>query len=223
MIFNQEPKDWKDLQDKVKIIFDDIGYEATTEKTMELVRGKKEIDVFAVNNSKPQMTIIVECKLYNSRVSQDVVHSFSTVVQGCGANIGIIVSKLGFQKGCYEAVEKTNILLFNWEEFQNHFLEIWIEHSEKKLRDKATQLGEITDLFHGIDELRNRFSPIYYWSKMTNLSNLSFPFSMKIPRHKKNDRTIYEFSSLKDHEKKVLLLIEQGVKRGEECRKLLKM
>ena len=127
-IFENEPIDWKDLQIKVGQILTDIGFEVEIEKDIETVRGKVNVDVYAENNiENPKTIIIAECKNWTKKVPKTVVHSFRTVVNDYGANFGFIISKIGFQKGAYEAINKSNIQLFNWAEFQEYFTIKWIE------------------------------------------------------------------------------------------------
>ena len=41
--------DWKDLQNKVGLLFNQIGLEAEIEKKIETPRGEVEVDVFAID------------------------------------------------------------------------------------------------------------------------------------------------------------------------------
>ena len=66
-----------------------------------------------------------ECKLSSKPVSQHVVHSFRTVVADIGADIGIIISAKGFQRGAVAAAAMTNIRLLPWDEFQQTFENRW--------------------------------------------------------------------------------------------------
>ena len=45
MIFDTEPNNWKELQNFVGQLFKECGFETEVSKVVELVRGKKEIDV----------------------------------------------------------------------------------------------------------------------------------------------------------------------------------
>lgn len=112
MIFNSEPKNWKELQKYVGKMFEECCFETEISKVVDLARGKKEIDVYTKDTtSEYQPTILVECKFWNKPVYQEIIHSFRTVVNDFGANLGFIVSKNGFQDGCYEAAEKSNVRL----------------------------------------------------------------------------------------------------------------
>ena len=49
---------------------------------VELIRGNKEIDVYAKDvENEYQPTILVECKFWNSPIPQEIIHSFRTVVR----------------------------------------------------------------------------------------------------------------------------------------------
>lgn len=125
-IFDDEPTDWGDLQDRVGQLFGELGCTVKVGETIELVRGKKEVDVLVDDpTSSPSSRYIVECKFWNSAVPQDVVHSFRTIVADCGAHRGFLVSKVGFQTGAYEAALKTNIDLCTFEQLQNLFFDRW--------------------------------------------------------------------------------------------------
>jgi hypothetical protein len=53
------------------------------------------------------------------------VHSFRTVIADMGADVGIIISANGFQRGAMAAAALTNIRLMTWEEFQQAFETRW--------------------------------------------------------------------------------------------------
>ena len=126
MIFNA-PSDWKDLQDKVCSILNQVGFLAETSKTCETPRGQVELDVYAVDpNSIDKITYVLECKNWETRVSQTIIHAFTTVMHETGAHIGYIISKAGFQSGAYDYITNTNISVFMFSEFQNKYLNKWL-------------------------------------------------------------------------------------------------
>lgn len=121
-IYNKEPKDWRDLQDKVADILAGMDFETKVEEEIKTVRGNNSVDVFGkYTKSNPNEIVLVECKQWNSRVPKTVVQSFRTVVTDFGANVGYIISKKGFQSGAYEAADKSNVHLMTFEEFQKNF------------------------------------------------------------------------------------------------------
>ena len=127
LIPTSQIKNWRDLQDKVAMLFREMGYDATTPFTVELAgRGNKEVDVYIHDpRASVNQIMLAECKLWESAVPQDTVHSFHTVMIGAGANTGFIICKAGFQSGAYEAAQNTNIHLFTWEELQHKFGRQW--------------------------------------------------------------------------------------------------
>jgi hypothetical protein len=133
MIFNNRPPNWKALQNYVGQMFTECGFETEISKVVDLVRGKKEIDVYAKDiSSEYTPIIIVECKFWNKAVSQETIHSFRTVINDLGANLGFIVSKNGFQKGCYETAEKTNVRLVSLEDLEKEYYSKWKQAMAKK-------------------------------------------------------------------------------------------
>ena len=126
IMITDEPKNWKDLQKKVDFIFNCIGLDSEKEKAVETPRGTTQLDVFAIDpKSIDQIKYVVECKNWNTKVSQTIIHAFTTVMHETGSNIGYIISKKGFQKGAIKYTKSTNIKLFTYDEFQNHYFDTW--------------------------------------------------------------------------------------------------
>lgn len=126
MIFDKEPRDWRELQSFVGQMFSECGFETEISKVTNLVRGQKEIDVYVRDvNSEYKPVILIECKHWSNPVHQEIVHSFRTVINDYGANMGYIVSKSGFQSGCYEAALNTSIKLVTLKDLQTEYLVKW--------------------------------------------------------------------------------------------------
>lgn len=141
MVFDREPEDWIELQMFVGRLFRECGFNTEISKVVELVRGKKEIDVYAQDvESEYESEILIECKFWNKPINQEVVHSFRTVVNDYGATSGFIVSKVGFQKGCIDAVNKTNIKLVTLKNLENRYFERWKKNLARKYRRYADPL-----------------------------------------------------------------------------------
>jgi len=128
MIYSENPRDWKDLQNMAGTILLECGLSVEIEKNIVSARGKVEVDVYAVEklNSRENI-IILECKYWENPIPQTIIHSFRTVMADIGANVGYIISKNGFQSGSYKAVEYSNIRLVTWKEFQDLFEDQWCE------------------------------------------------------------------------------------------------
>jgi hypothetical protein len=121
------PTDWRALQREVARILTEAGMHAEVERTLQTARGAVEIDVYAEEEVLGRRSILlVECKNWQSRVPQQTIHGFRTVVAEAGANVGYIVSSAGFQSGAFVAAQLTNLRLLTWDEFQREFEEQWI-------------------------------------------------------------------------------------------------
>lgn len=128
MITERAPETWQDLQTDVASILRECGLTVEVEKTVATVRGEVEIDVYAEEMIKGRKhTILCECKHWKSRVPQNVIHGFRTVIADIGANIGYLISMNGFQSGSFSAAELTNVELVTWEQFQDQFEETWYD------------------------------------------------------------------------------------------------
>ena len=127
LLTSSNPSDWKDLQNQVAAILDECGMTVHTERKFKTVRGSVELDVYAEEVVKGRRySIACECKHWQSRVPQTVIHAFRTVVSDLGVNIGYIISSSGFQSGAFDASESTNVRLLTWEEYQDEFCSTWI-------------------------------------------------------------------------------------------------
>lgn len=174
---------WRDLQEKTRQLFAEMDYAAEVSKEVELAgRGKKEIDVFVTDpHASYNKVYLIECKHWASRVPQEVVHSFKTVMEETGANTGFIVSKVGFQRGAYDAARFTNIKLLSFDELQHLYGNEWFRKQRAKLECQVERLCAISNLhfdqwnmlgFHNnkffhTDEQLARLSYFHRW--MTNL------------------------------------------------------
>lgn len=191
IIKNSQIKDWKDLQRKVKELFSEMDYETDESKKVDLAgRGKKEIDVYIKDNlASINQTYLVECKFWNEKVPQEIVHAFKTVMEETGANTGFIISKKGFQKGSYEATRYTNIHLFTFEELQHKYGNEWLRKKTIKLETVIKELRQIHhmhfDQFNKLPVFNNMFfyneehskKLSFYHQLITNLSITNIPKS----------------------------------------------
>ena len=135
LIPTSDIEDWRDLQNKVAMLFTEMGYYAESPHTVELAgRGKKEVDVYIRDDrASVNQIMLVECKFWTQRISQETVHSMITVMGGAGANTGFIISKNGFQAGAREAARSTNIHLLTWDELQQKFGRQWFAYKSELL------------------------------------------------------------------------------------------
>ncbi len=178
-IISTSPTDRKQLQLYVSMILMDCGFRTQIEKVVETVRGKVEIDVYAENNEAFETKVLCECKHWSVAVPQTIVHAFRTIVNDSGASQGFIISKLGFQKGAYEATGKSNIAILSWHEFQESFKIEWL----KKIINRNSTIGKrlmkvSTDIISGIHkgtlELNEKELSEFYEKKESDILFLTF-------------------------------------------------
>ncbi len=150
MIFDTAPTDWKNLQQLVHQAFVEMGCHAEEPKTISLVRGNKEIDVYVEDVVHGIKSVyLIECKYWNSDIPQDVVHGFRTVVADSGANRGIVIAKKGFQSGANEASLKTSVELMTWDQFNTAFFDKWLAAASNSFRERARKLVEFRSFPYG--------------------------------------------------------------------------
>lgn len=139
------PKDWKELEIKVAHILSYCGCDVEIDKTVDIARGSTEFDVYAIVKDKYKATCICECKYWNHRVNQDVIDSFRSRLSDVGANLGIVISKVGFQSGCYEKIKFTNIKLFNFNEFLDFYEDDYLLGRAKEISKSSIDLHNYSD------------------------------------------------------------------------------
>ena len=130
MIFSSPPRNWKELQSFVCEIFNECGYHAESPKTINSARSESiEVDVYAEVEGIPKQIIICECKHWNRKVSQSVVHAFRMQISDIGANTGLIITKKGYQPGAIASARFTNTTLLTWDEFESMYEPVWFNRS----------------------------------------------------------------------------------------------
>ena len=223
MIIFSEPTDWKDLQDKVCLLLCQAGFIAEKEKIVSTPRGQVELDVYAIDpDSIDQISYVLECKNWTNHVNQSVIHSFMTIMNETGCNIGYIVSKNGFQSGAINYVNFTNIRLFTFEELQKHYYKTWIKkHFAPNVERIIERLVNYTEpcnskrdkaLNEVSDESRNQFRVLL--QKYDKLAILLSMFStgvnymMKVDEHSDYTDTKYWEQALEECEKLGLNLMD---------------
>lgn len=185
------PGSWQELEVRAAQILRECGYDVEVQKNVQLARGDVDIDVWADDHSSPPNVIAVECKHWSRPATKNVVHAFRAVVGDSGANIGLIVSSAGFQKGAIEAAIYTNVRLLRWDEFQAMFSVRWFRrHMSPTLAEHTDALHEYTEpinsrIFNKADdlspELRETFKALreQYWP----LAALNFVFHPVFSAH----------------------------------------
>lgn len=139
--FDNDPTDWRELQDRVAQLFSEVGCDARVGERVKLVRGEKEIDVLVRDSqATPVSVYLCECKFWSNPIPQEVIHSFRTVLADFGAHRGFIISKAGFQSGAKESVKNTNLDLVTFGELQEIFFDRWRISMGKRYRPYADRL-----------------------------------------------------------------------------------
>ena len=103
---------WKEYQEEAAGFFRSLGLEAETDVTVQGVRTTHDIDVLVKSKHAGfEVTWIVECKLWNTKVTKLHVLALREIVSDTGADRGILLAENGFQSGAGEACALTNVHL----------------------------------------------------------------------------------------------------------------
>ena len=184
-IFNTRPSTWQELQDMVGQLFTEVGYTVEVSTVIDLVRGKKEIDVYVHDHtSEYGTTFLIECKFWNKPVNQETIHSFRSVINDAGANFGFIVSKNGFQKGSYEAAEKTIVKLVSLEELEERFYKKWQIGMARKYMPVADRLFPYWEMMGGKHPQNGKLD----WDTHLLMNRAYYPFVHLSPGDQDNFR-----------------------------------
>ena len=101
---------WKKYQEDAASYFRSLGLSATTDVTVNGVRTHHDVDVLVTTHYVGfDITWIVECKKWKTRVNKLHVLALREIVSDVGADRGILLSESGFQSGAIEAANLTNI------------------------------------------------------------------------------------------------------------------
>lgn len=144
---NRTPENWKELQDYVAEYLIGAGYMALTPHEINTARGKVEVDVYIEAPYELVKHIVCECKFWNTPVTKEKIHAFRTVVHDCGAELGIIISKNGYQSGAIDAAKFSNIRLETWDSFLDIISERWLENKLWTLKTKAARIMSFSDTY----------------------------------------------------------------------------
>ena len=221
IITRESPADWRDLQDKVCKYLNQAGYYAETTKTINLVRGKVEVDVFATADDEMLKQFICECKYWDTPVPQEKIHAFRTVVQDSGSMFGIFISKTGYQRGALEAAKYSNVILKDWSGFIDMIAHKWLKNRFREIISIGDPLSIYTDPLDvplekfSEDErqqykrLQIRYVPHYMLIR--GMETGHYPKDPKDPIEL--DGSLFEdFNSLFNH---LEIVLKQGVKEFE--------
>ncbi|MFA5193943.1 MAG: restriction endonuclease [Verrucomicrobiia bacterium] len=103
---------WKDYQEEAAKFFCGLGLDAQTDVTVKGARTTHDVDVLVKSHHAGfDVTWMVECKQWNTKVSKLHVLALREIVTDTGADRGILLSESGFQSGAIEAASLTNVLV----------------------------------------------------------------------------------------------------------------
>jgi restriction system protein len=101
---------WKDYQEQTASFFRSLGLDAETDVTVQGARTKHDVDVLVKSHHAGfDVTWLVECKHWKSKVSKLHVLALREIVNDTGADRGILLAESGFQSGAIEAASLTNV------------------------------------------------------------------------------------------------------------------
>lgn len=113
-------ENWNDYQEEVAAFFRSLGLEAQTNVTLKGVRTKHDVDVLVKSHHAGfDITWVVECKFWNSKVSKLHVLALREIVTDVGVDRGILLAESGFQSGALEAASLTNVHVTSLANVQN--------------------------------------------------------------------------------------------------------
>jgi hypothetical protein len=111
--------DWREYQEESAEFFRSLGLSAETDVSIEGSRTSHDIDVLVKSQHVGfEVTWLVECKYWKTKVSKVHVLALRQIVIDVGADRGILLCEVGFQSGAIEAAELTNVTATSLEEFR---------------------------------------------------------------------------------------------------------
>lgn len=136
---------WMNYQLEVSRFFGDLGMEALVDQTVRGVRTSHDIDVLVRGAYAGfEITWVVECKAWQSRIPKEKVLALRQIVDDVGADRGFIMAESGYQSGALEAALLSNVTLTSIEEL-----------TERLHYDLA--MTKLVKLEHRVDEARERY------------------------------------------------------------------
>ena len=101
---------WEKYQEEAADFFRSLGVEVSVNAKVDGVRTSHDIDVLVRSHHIGfDITWLVECKRWKTRVSKLHVLALREIVSDIGADRGILLSETGFQSGVIEAANLTNV------------------------------------------------------------------------------------------------------------------
>jgi tRNA A-37 threonylcarbamoyl transferase component Bud32 len=109
----------RSYEDEACALFASFGWTAAARVEVQGARARHAIDVLVTFTLRgvPQKWVI-ECKDWKTRIPKEKVLALQKVVEDVGANVGILLSEIGFQPGAKAAASYTNIALISLAELR---------------------------------------------------------------------------------------------------------
>lgn len=103
---------WKKYQQDVSRFFGDLGMEALVDHSVRGVRTSHDVDVLVRGSYVGfDITWVVECKAWQSRIPKEKVLALRQIVDDVGADRGFLMAESGYQSGALEAALVSNVTL----------------------------------------------------------------------------------------------------------------
>lgn len=136
--------DWKEYQEKTADFFRSLGLHAETDVTIKGARTTHDIDVLVKSKHAGfEITWIVECKLWQTKVTKLHVLSLREIVNETGADRGILLAENGFQSGAIEAAALTNVHLTSLKDVMGTASHDILSLRLREIYDRAVACKEI--------------------------------------------------------------------------------
>ena len=141
---NKNP-DWMQYQLDVARFFGELGMDAEVDQSIPGVRTSHDVDVLVRGSYVGfDITWVVECKAWQSRIPKEKVLALRQIVDDVGADRGFIMAESGYQSGAFEASLVSNVTLTSIADL-----------NERLGYDLA--MTKLSKLEHRADEARERY------------------------------------------------------------------
>lgn len=135
--------EWHSYQEEVAAFFRSLGLDARTNVTVKGVRTTHDVDVVVKSqHSGFQVTWIVECKHWATKVSKLHVLALREIVSDVGADRGLLLCEEGFQSGAIEAANLTNVRVTSLSEVRGSTTKDVIAMRLRELYDRTESCRE---------------------------------------------------------------------------------
>jgi hypothetical protein len=114
---------WKEFELLLAEI-EQVAAPGATVKHNQKVMGKagreRQLDIAVTTTiGLHRILIVIECRDYSRRITMEKVEAFVTKLQDVGANLGVMVSRNGFDAGAKAAARQHSIILRSYREAKN--------------------------------------------------------------------------------------------------------